>query len=177
LVATGKHRGPIHHLQIDIEAGLLQLLGKNLRRNARRLEVAGLHHNDRLAGIFRRLERRARRLDGRIRRSFGSGLAVIGGAAGEECCARCGVFGIEAEPVQHLALIDQLPQHAPDRRIVERLLRGVEAIGAGKHVASGEVDDLHLGVLFENRQQIERRVLHVIHFAGLQRDAAVEPSG
>ena len=72
-------------------------------------------------------------------------------------------------PVQHLALIDQLPQHAPDRRIVERLLRGVEAIGAGKHIAAGEVDDLHLGVLLENRQQIERRILHVIHFAGLQR--------
>ena len=102
-------------------------------------------------------------------RGLGSRLAVIGGAAGEECCARRGVFGIEAQPVHHLALIDQLPQHAPDRRIVERLLRGVEAIGAGKHVAAGEVDDLHLGVLFENRQQIERRVLHEIHFAGLQR--------
>src|SRR6266567_5802532 len=81
LGTTCKHRGPIHHVQIDIEAGLLQLLCKNLRRNARRLEVAGLHHNDRLAGIFRRLECRARRLDGRIRCSFGSGLAVIGGAA------------------------------------------------------------------------------------------------
>ena len=27
LDATGEHRGPIHHLQIDIESGLLQLLG------------------------------------------------------------------------------------------------------------------------------------------------------
>src|SRR6266446_8987761 len=35
LGATGKHRSPIHHLQIDIEAGLLQLLRKNLCRNPR----------------------------------------------------------------------------------------------------------------------------------------------
>jgi hypothetical protein len=54
---------------------------KDLCRNARRLEVAGLHHDDRLAGIFRRLECRARRLDGRIRRSIGG--AAIARVSGE----------------------------------------------------------------------------------------------
>src|SRR5215207_3960514 len=86
LGTTGKHRGPIHHLQIDSEAGLLQLLCKNLRRNARCLKIAGLHHNDRLARIFRRLECRARRLNRRIRCSVSPGLALICGATGEECC-------------------------------------------------------------------------------------------
>ena len=159
-----EHRRPVARLLLDGEADVPHVL----RQHARcRLADRPRHLEDdhRLALVAGRLQFGA----GGRQVELGAGRSGVRAerrAAHPERRARLGLVAVgHADRRQRRVLVGELPQHAPHRRIVERRRRVVEAEVALELMETAQSHELHAPLLLEQRQHVERQVLHVVDLA------------
>ncbi len=126
LGAAGHDRLPVHRLQVDLEADLLQRLLADRRKLVRGEQVGRVHHHDRRAVVAALLQELARLLEIGFDQQVAVAL-LVGRAAHQRRVADPVDLGVAHLGAQEILLGDRIHRRLPGLEVVERRVEVVEA--------------------------------------------------